>query len=78
MKTTIIGRHKKEYLIQLSTYGRYLEAEYMIVYESGSITLCCKEGYICYRYSPTAKELENARRNFGHLTDKEIAHFLDY
>ena len=57
MKTVVLGRHKKEYLIQLNHYAKRLEAEDMTVHTDGSITLTCEDGYICERYHPTAKEL---------------------
>jgi hypothetical protein len=43
--------------IALDKYAKRLEAEELIIHKDGTITLLCKEGYICERYTPTAKEL---------------------
>lgn len=57
MTFTQFGRHKKEYLMQIKNWAKHLGAEDVTVYEDHSVTLTCKDGYICYREHPTAKEL---------------------
>lgn len=43
--------------ILLDKWARCLEADEMTIHKDGSITLMCKDGYICERYIPTTKEL---------------------
>ena len=43
--------------IMIEKWAKRLEAEEMTIHKNGSITLMCKYGYICERYTPTYKEL---------------------
>ncbi len=62
MKRVIFGRHAIEYLIQLESWAKKLEADTMIVHKDGTVTLSCKDGGICTQYQPTAEELRKAGR----------------
>lgn len=62
MRRVVFGRHTIEYLVQLDSWAKKLEADTMIVHRDGTVTLSCKDGGICTQYRPTAGELRKAGR----------------
>ena len=45
------------YKLLLEKWAKRLDAEEMIIHRDGSVTLMCKDGYICERYIPTSTEI---------------------
>ena len=59
--TNLCRKMTKEELIALNKWAKRLEAEEMLVHTDGSVTLECKDGYICCAYRPSASELRKYR-----------------
>lgn len=47
----------KDNLIAINKWAKRLGADDVTIHRNGSITLECKNGYICREYKPTPKEL---------------------
>ena len=45
------------YKLLLEKWAKRLDAEEMTIHRDGSVTLMCKDGYICERYIPTSTEI---------------------
>ena len=45
------------YKLLLEKWAKRLDAEEMTIHRDGSVTLMCKDGCICKRYTPTSKEI---------------------
>lgn len=59
-KMTVYNFCKKmnmQYKMLLKKYAKRLEAEEVTIHKDGSVTLMCKDGCICERYTPTSKEI---------------------
>lgn len=57
MRRTVIGKHSKEYIIAVGEWGKRLLAQDCTIWRDGTVTLMCRDGYICDHYRPTPQEL---------------------
>jgi len=60
MNLDVLGRHSKQYIASIRTWGRFLLATEGTIWTDGTVTLMCKDGAICNHYRPTPQELRRA------------------
>ena len=57
MRSNVIGKHNRAYIISVQAWGRRLEANECTIWSDGTVTLMHKDGAICNHYRPTPQEL---------------------
>ena len=57
-------RATTEYKVKVWNWAKRLDAEEITIHEDWSVTLSCKDGYICYHYKPTTQELNHKTENY--------------